>query len=136
MLIACSLVWFYITIIYRVYISFKDNNDYKLSRLELICLSLFVVFQFGFFALVIFFTSDKTEHYVMVVVVLCVDIMLNIAILYVFLKRLYLIILSLDESFDSLIVSMDEVRTSSMISIATRAGDNYDNDYYLTLRQK
>ena len=112
-----NVCWFYITIIYRVYISFKNNNEYKLSRLELICLALFVLWQFGVILFLIVYNSfTPLEAGILFIIVLCIDIAFNIAILYVFLKRLYQMIVSLDESFETLIINMDEIRMSSMSS--------------------
>ena len=127
---------FYITIIYRVYISFKSNNEYKLSRLELICLALFVVWQLGFMTCAAFYNIlDKLEYAIMFIIVLCIDIAFNITILYIFLKRLYQMILSLDESFEALVINMDEVRMNSDNIDGTIVGtdrlddiDHYDQD--------
>ena len=101
-----NVCWFYITIIYRVYISFKNNNEYKLTRLELICLAFSALLQFD----LLFLCSYKTPRVtrpsdagIIFIIVLCIDIALNITILYVFLKRLYQMILDLDASFDTLI---------------------------------
>ena len=126
-----NICWFYVTIIYRVYISFKNNDKYKLSRLELLCLALFVLWQLGFIIFLEIANLDRWEAAIIFIFVVCIDIAFNITILHVFLKRLYQMILSLDESFESLIVDMDEIRMNSLDETEhMHMGDDGDNNYH------
>ena len=93
---------FYITIIHRAYISFKNDNEYKLTHLELIWSSVLVLSQFGVsLVLCIYSESSRLAVGIFYIIVLCIDIVLNITILYVFLKRLHRKIRDLDKSLDN-----------------------------------
>ena len=107
-----NICWFYITIICRVYMSFKNSNEYKLSRRELIGSAMFVASQFGSITLTFFYAAGTGLFIIMFVIVICIDTSFNLIFLYMFLKRLYRMIAHLDESFEKLVVTADQIRMS------------------------
>ena len=113
---AVTTCCFYIAIIYRVYVTFKNNVAYALSRLELKCFGLFVVWQFGLIMFVGLYDRHVTqlEATIVYAIFMFIDILMNFVLLYLFLKRLYRMILHLDESFQTLMDDMEQIRMDSM----------------------
>ena len=117
-LFAIDLCWYYIAIIYRVYISFKNNIEYKLSRSELIGSAILVATPFctvTFVSVYIFYDGVDAEAFeIMIVIIICVDISFNLILLYMLLKRLYRMIVRLDDSFEKLIVNVEQIRMDTI----------------------
>ena len=125
-LLTVNMYWFYTTIVYRVYIAFKYNSEYKLTRFEIVLLSVFIVCQFGLgiFATFLGNSVDRVVYAIIAMGLLFVDIATNLIVLYLFLKRLYLMIFALDESFQTLIVNVEHIRMHTM----NRSSDHNDDD--------
>ena len=135
-LLVINICWFYITIIYRVYISFKNNIEYKHPRFELIGSAIFVALSFGMvlfvFVYAFYYGIDIETYEIVIISIIRIDIFLNMIILYMLLKRLYRLMVALDESSEKLIVNVKQIRMSTIE--ATLDHDQENN--FATLEQQ
>lgn len=125
-IIGIHLGIFYLLLIFRVHVAFKDRIEYKLTNCEiksLICFLLTLILEMLFIDVggsMIFTDWFSWPYLVSIAIFIFTDILFNVVVLYMFLHRLYRMILNLDESLQQLLLQMQ--RTSLM-----NANKNYDD---------
>ena len=121
---ASCIPLFYTSLVQRVYITFMVNNEHALSQREIRLLIIFICLQFTALLFQIIYNKENTldvlELNVVTICAILIDICVNILVLYLFLKRLYRMVLNLDESFQSLMMEDMEDYSSKRKSMVSK----------------
>ena len=105
---SCAFTFFYLTLILRVYTTFKQYPEYSVSKNITCCFGMFIFITACIFDASWYF-GNHWQYNWSDAIAISMDIMVvpfNICLLYLFLKRFYRMILDLDESF--LTITLDE----------------------------
>ena len=111
----------YVAMISRVHSTFQNSVTYAVSKGTIYFL-VFVCVTCAFIVLCVLFFNKEGSSMITVVIIGFVDILLNVAVLRIFMTRLYKMIEELNESFHSLIIEMSSINLNEQsVSINTKA---------------
>ena len=108
---------FYVSLLLRVHVAFRYYPKLRLSpRLNCTIIGLIVLGECAIFFALLIFRKYRYRLGATIIFGLVIVIVIDTLILYVFLSRLYRMILSLDESYHGLIIDIDNYRQNSKSS--------------------